>query len=83
MFEQGTNSVSLPLLVALIFWLTVIFCSFGVLAPRNVTAVATLCLCALSVSVAIFLVLEMYNLFSGVIQISSAPLRSALEHLEK
>jgi hypothetical protein len=83
MFEQGTSSVSLPLLMALIFWLTVIFCSFGLLAPRNVTVVATLCLCALSVSVAIFLVLEMYNPFNGVIQISSAPLRSALAHLEK
>jgi Protein of unknown function (DUF4239) len=83
MFEQGTSSVSLPLLVALIFWLTVIFCSFGLLAPRNATVVATLCLCALSVSAAIFLVLEMYSPFSGVIQISSAPLRSALAHLEQ
>jgi hypothetical protein len=45
--------------------------------------VATLCLCALSVSAAIFLVLEMYSPFSGVVQISNAPLRSALAHLEK
>jgi hypothetical protein len=83
MFEQGTSSVSLPLLVALIFWLTVIFCSFGLLAPRNATVVATLCRCALSVSAAIFLVLKMYSPFSGVIQTSSAPLRSTLAHLEQ
>jgi hypothetical protein len=83
MFEQGSSSVSLPLLVALIFWLAVIFCSFGLLAPRNATVVATLCLCVLSVSAAIFLVLEMYSPFSGVVQISNAPLRSALAHLEK
>ena len=83
MFEQGSSSVSVPLLAALIFWLAVIFCSFGLLAPRNATVVATLCLCALSVSVAIFLVLEMYSPFSGVVQISDAPLRSALAHLEK
>jgi hypothetical protein len=37
MFEQGSSSVSLTLLVALIFWLAVIFCSFGPLAPRNAT----------------------------------------------
>jgi len=83
MFEQGATSVSLPLLVALVFWLAVIFCSFGLLAPRNATVVATLCISALSVSVAIFLVLELFDPFGGVVQISSAPLRSALAHLGK
>src|SRR5205807_2484410 len=47
MFEQGSSSVSVPLLAALIFWLAVIFCSFGLLARRNATVVATLCLWAL------------------------------------
>jgi hypothetical protein len=65
MFEQGSSSVSPPLLVVVIFWLALIFCSFGLLAPRNVTVVATLCLCALSVSAAIFLVLQMYSPFEG------------------
>lgn len=83
MFEQGTSSVSVPLLAALIFWLTVLFCSFGLLAPRNATVVATLCVSALSVSAAIFLVLELYSPFEGVVQISSAPLRSAVAHLGK
>jgi hypothetical protein len=55
MFEQGSSSVSLTLLV-LIFWFSAIFCSFGLLAPCNATVMATLCLCALSVSAAIFLV---------------------------
>jgi hypothetical protein len=83
MFEQGSTSVSLPLLVVVIFWLALIFCSFGLLAPRNATVVATPSLCALSVSAAIFLVLEMYSPFSGVVRISSAPLRNARAHLEK
>lgn len=83
MSEQGASSVSSRLLLVVIFWLALIFCSFGLLAPRNATVVATLCLCALSVSAAIFLVLEMYSPFSGVVQISNAPLRSALAHLEK
>ena len=83
MFEQGSSSVSLPLLVVVVFWLALIFCSFGLLAQHNATGVATLCLCALSVSAAIFLLVEMYSLFGGVVRISSAPLRNALAHVGK
>ena len=35
----------------------------------------------LSVSGAIFLILEMYSPYTGVIQISDAPLRAGLAHL--
>ena len=83
MFEQGGSSVSPILLVVLVLWLALIFCSFGLLAPRNPTVVAALCLCALSVSAAIFLMLQMYSPFRGMIQVSDAPLRSALAHLGK
>jgi hypothetical protein len=79
--EQRVNSVSLPLLVVLIFWLTIIFISFGLFAPRNATAFASLLVSALSVSGAILLILEMYSPYSGLIHVTSAPLRAALEHL--
>jgi hypothetical protein len=79
--EQRVNSVSLPLLIALIFWLTIIFVSFGLFAPRNATVVVSLLISALSVSGAIFLILEMYSPYAGVIRVSSAPLRAALAHL--
>jgi hypothetical protein len=81
MFEQGSTSISLPLLWVLIFWLALVFISFGLFAPTNTTVIATLFLCALSVSGAIFLILEMYTPFGGLMQISSAPLRNALAHL--
>ena len=81
MFEQGSASVSLPLLEMLVFWLALVFISFGLFAPTNATVIATLFLCALSVSGAIFLILEMYTPFEGLMQISSAPLRNALAHL--
>jgi hypothetical protein len=83
MFEQGARSVSPRLLAVLTFWLALIFCSFGLLAPRNETVVTTLCLCALPVSFATFLVLEMYRSFEGVVQVSSTPLRNALARLGK
>jgi hypothetical protein len=81
MFEQAMTSVSLPLLVVLVVWLTVIFISFGLFAPFNATVVSSLFVSAMSVSGAIFLILEMYAPFSGLIQISSAPLRAALAQL--
>ena len=81
MFEQGSTSISLPLLAVLVFWLAIVFTSFGLFAPTNPTVIATLFFCALSVSAAIFLILEMYTPFEGLIQISSAPLRNALAHL--
>jgi hypothetical protein len=83
MFEQGGNFISMPLLAVLVFWLAIIFSSFGLFAPRNVTAITTLFVCALSVSGAIFLILEMYSPFEGLMQISSAPMRNALAHLGK
>src|SRR5262249_26640247 len=71
MYEQETRSVSLPLLVILVLWLTIIFISFGLFAPFNATVVSSLFASALSVSGAIFLILEMYRPYSGLIQISS------------
>src|SRR5215469_4377426 len=62
MFEQGTIGISWPLLAVLVFWLAIVFASFGLFAPPNATVIATLFLCALSVSGAIFLILEMYTL---------------------
>jgi hypothetical protein len=73
--------VSKPLIAILVFWLTAIFISFGLFAPRNATVTTALFVSGLSVSGAIFLILEMYAPFSGLIKISSAPLRFALAHL--
>jgi hypothetical protein len=83
LYEQQEDSVSKPLVVVVIFWLTINFISFGLFAPRNATVIVTLFLCALAVSGAIFLILEMYRPFQGLIHISSAPLRSALSQMGK
>jgi hypothetical protein len=83
LFAQGATSVSKPMLMILVFWLTAIFISFGLFAPRNTTVIAAFSVSGLSVSCAIFLILEMYAPFGGLIEISSAPLRFALTHLGK
>ena len=82
MFAQASQSpIPIPFLVVLVFWLCIIFASFGLYAPANLTVVATLGVCALSVAGAIFLILEPAMPFAGVIRVSSTPLRSALAQL--
>ncbi len=80
-YEQRSNSISMPMLIILVWWLTALFISFGLYAPANGTVVTSLLVSALSVSCAILLILELYAPYRGVIRISSAPLRAALAQL--
>ena len=73
----------MPFLVMLLFWLTMLHMSFGLFAPRNATVILVLLVCALSVSGAIFLILEMNHPMTGFIKVSSAPMIKALEHLDQ
>ena len=79
---QTGSSIPDAFLVLLVFWLAAIFTSLGLLAPINTTVIAALFVCALSVSGAIFLILDMGAPFEGLIQISSGPLRDVLAHLD-
>jgi hypothetical protein len=81
MYEQSGSSLSVALLVVLIFWFTITFIGFGLFSPANATVVAALALCAFAVSGAILVTLEMYRPFEGMVQLSSAPLREALMHM--
>jgi len=64
-----------------IFWLAMTFTSFGLYAPRNATVVAALFVAALSVALALFLIVELDGAFDGYIRISPEPLRFVLENL--
>ena len=75
---QTEAAIPGPFLLILIFWLTILFASFGVFAPRNGTMIAALLVTALSITGAIFLIVDMSQPFSGVVHLSSAPMREAL-----
>jgi hypothetical protein len=75
------SSIPRPLLIILVVWLAGIFLSFGLFAPTNPTVLVTLGLSALAVSAAIFLILEMYTPFSGILRISPAPVMEALSQM--
>jgi hypothetical protein len=80
-FAQNAIPVPKLLLLVLIFWLTVLFISFGLFAPRNLTVRSGLFISGLAIAGAIFLILEMYHPYGGLIQVSDAPLQAALAQL--
>jgi hypothetical protein len=79
LMEQQQEGLPTPLIVLLVFWLTLLFASFGLFAPRNVTVFAVLTVCATAVASAVFLILEMSHPLDGFIKASNAPLLKALE----
>jgi hypothetical protein len=79
--ERAQTSPPEIFLRILLFWLTMLYVSFGLIAPRNATVVVVLFVGALSLATAVFLILEMNHPLSGIIKISSGPMRKALEHL--
>ena len=81
LFVQVHDSIPTPFLAILIFWLAFIFVSFGLFVRPNPIVIVTFFVGALSVSGAIFLILEMDQPFAGLMQISSEPLRHALAPL--
>ena len=81
LFSHLGSSIPLPFLAVLLLWMIILFAGFSLMAPANATTLASLVICALSVSGAIFLILELDQLFAGMMMISSEPLRDALPTL--
>jgi len=79
--ERPTNSIPVPVLVLVVFWQTILFGSFGLVAPKNLTATLALVLCVVAASsgIATVLAMEMDTPFRGLIRLSSAPVHYALE----
>jgi len=75
---RSGHSIPVPFLVLLIFWLAIVFASFGLFAPANSTAIVVLLLCSLAVSGGIVLIEELDNPLTGVIRLPSDSMRKAL-----
>ena len=79
--EQAQVGLPIPFLIILLFWLTMLYMSFGLLAPRNYTVITAMFVGALALATALFLILEMNRPMQGTIKVSSAPMRKALEYI--
>ena len=74
-------SIPIPFLILLVFWLSIVFASFGLFAPPNPTIIVMLLLCSVAVSGAIYFIEELDNPASGLIQISPDPMREAVNEI--
>ena len=81
LFAESGNVIPTPFLVILVLWIVIIIASLSLFSDLNVTVFICLSLFALSASCAIFLILELGKPFSGLMMISSEPLRHALAPL--
>lgn len=80
--EQRTGySTPIPFLVLLIFWLAIVFASFGLFAPPNATTVVALFLCSVAVAGGIFLIEELDNPRAGFIRMPSDAMHRALNEI--
>jgi hypothetical protein len=79
--EKTAIAVPAPFLMLLIFWLALLFASFGLFAPRNATVIIVLLLCAVAISGGVFMILELGTPTSGLIRISPEPLRIAVTQI--
>src|SRR5262249_24050904 len=79
--QQVGESFPMPFLVLLVFWLAIVFASFGLFAPRNATALVALTLCAMAVAGGIVFIAELDNPFLGLIHVSPDSMHQALAQI--
>ncbi len=79
--HQGPNVRPL-VLVILITWITVIFASFGLNAPRNATVVTAFLVCSLAIGGSVFLIIAMDSPFQGALRIPREPMANALAQMK-
>jgi hypothetical protein len=76
--EAVRASISVPFYRVLVFWLMVIFATFGLVTPRNSLSLLGIVLCAVSLSSAIFVISDLAQPYGGVFTITSTDMRTAL-----
>jgi hypothetical protein len=76
--EGIRTSISTPFYWVLVFWLIILFGSFGLRAPPNSMSVIVIALCAISVTIAMFVILDMDLPYGGMFGIPSTSMRNAL-----
>jgi hypothetical protein len=83
LIEEASSSIAMPFYVVLVFWLAVVFASFGLCAPKNMLVFAMLTLGAISIASAIVVILVYDTPFGGLFPAASQPLRAALAHISQ
>ncbi len=83
LISEAHSSITPAFFVMMLFWLAIVFLSFGMTAPPNMVAAASILMVAVSVAGAIFVILERDGPLDGLLQVGSEPMRHALRHLDR
>jgi hypothetical protein len=81
LIEKASTSLPTSFMILLIFWLALLFGSFGLFAPNNATVIIVLLLCALAISGGVFMVLELGTGTKGLIRVSTDPIFNAMSEI--
>jgi hypothetical protein len=81
-FTQNDNAIPVPFFIVLTLWLVVIFASFSLFAEPGPIVIASILVFAISVSSALFLIVDLSHPFDGLMQISNHHLRALLPKIE-
>jgi len=81
-FTQSDDGIPVPFFIVLVFWLVVIFASFSLFAEPGPIVIASTLVFAISVSSALFLIVDLSHPFDGLMQISNHHLHMVLPTIE-
>ncbi len=76
--EGARPSFSPPFYWVLVIWLSILFGSFGLTARPNAMVATMTVLCALSIAIAVFVILDMDEPYGGLFGVPSTAMRNAL-----
>ncbi len=78
---QMGGTIPRPLFFVLVFWLAMLLTAFGLFAPRHLTAAVGLSACALCLSGALVVLIDLDRPLTGLIRINGAPMKNAISRL--
>ncbi len=79
---SAESTLSWPFLSVMIAWLMLVFAIFGLSAPANGAVTAVITLAAVSLSLAMWLIVDFDAPMTGFLKVSSNALREALLHMD-
>lgn len=79
---SGRATLAWPFVSVMTGWLVLVFAVFGLSSPSNRVIYVVIALSAVSVSVAVWLIVELDSPLTGLIQVSSTAMQEALLHMD-
>ena len=81
--EGARGSISMPFFWVLVLWLVILFASLGLTAPANPVTTIVIALSAISITVAMFVIIDLDLPYGGMFGIPSTSMRDALADMTR